>query len=56
LKNDVGYAGYLVGDDEQSLHSKKQGWRTVSKNISDNMKGAIRAANLAIAKWIDTHK
>ena len=56
IKNDVSYSNYVVGDNEQSRMHNKIGWRTVSKNISDNMKGAIRAANLAIAKWINTHK
>jgi hypothetical protein len=56
IKNDVHYAGFLVGDQDQSLHSQKQGWRTVSRNIADNIAGAIRAANLAIAKWLKEHK
>lgn len=56
IKNEISYGNYLVDDNEQSRMHSKIGWRTVSKNIADNMKGAIHAANLAIAKWINTHK
>ena len=52
IKNDVGYAKYLVGNAQQSLHSNKQGWRTIAKNISDNLAGAYRHAQAEIKKWL----
>jgi hypothetical protein len=56
LKNDVKYAGYLVGDNDQSLHSQKQGWRKVSQNIADNLQGAMRHARDAVNKLLKERK
>ncbi len=55
IVNDVGYAGFLVGDSEQSLHSQKQGWRKISKNIEDNISGAIRHAVAKVNEWLREH-
>jgi hypothetical protein len=60
IRNDVGYSGYLVGDDftggnQQSHMMKLKGWRTVGKNLSDNMTGAFRAAIMAVNKWMREH-
>ena len=56
LKNDVGYAGYLVGDTQQSKLFALKGWRKVSQNIKDNWHGAMRHANAAIKKLIKESK
>jgi hypothetical protein len=56
ITNDVGYAGYLVGDNDQSLHSQKQGWRTVTKNIADNIVGAFKHATDKVNEWLRSQK
>jgi hypothetical protein len=52
IKNPTPYGEYLVGDFKQSLHSKKQGWRTITKNIQDNLQGAFRHAAAEVKKWL----
>jgi hypothetical protein len=56
IKNNVKYAGYVLGEEDQTRMHNLIGWRRVSQNIADNIAGAIRAANLAIAKWLKEHK
>ena len=56
MKNDVGYAGYLVGDTQQSRLFELKGWRKVSQNIRDNWQGAMRHANQAIARLLKESK
>jgi len=56
MKNDVGYAGYLVGDTQQSRLFELKGWRKVSQNIRDNWNGAMRHANQAIARLLKESK
>ena len=50
--NNVPYAPYVVGDNTQSYYLQRSRWRTVSKNIADNMKGAMLRANQAIQRWL----
>jgi hypothetical protein len=51
IRNLVPYAKHVLGDD-QSRMSAKIGWRTWQKNVTDNMRGALRAANQAVARWL----
>jgi hypothetical protein len=53
--NDVGYAGFLVGDSQQSLHSQKQGWRKISQTIADNLAGALQNAIAKVNEWLREH-
>jgi hypothetical protein len=55
LVNDVGYAGFLVGDSQQSLHSQKQGWRKISQTIADNLAGALQNAIAKVNEWLREH-
>lgn len=52
IRNDMPYAHHVMSDDRQSRMQKKIGWRTMGKNIQDNMKGAIQKANQVIQAWI----
>lgn len=53
IRNTVPYAHHVMSDDKQSRMSKKIGWRTISNNISDNIKGAMQKANQAVQAWIN---
>lgn len=55
IVNDVAYAGFLVGNAEQSLHSQKQGWRKISQTIADNIDGAFRHAIAKVNEWLREH-
>jgi hypothetical protein len=50
--NRVPYSKHVMGDATQSRHPAKIGWRTTSKVLADNMTGAMRAATLAVERWI----
>ena len=50
--NDVGYAKYLVGDSDQSKMMGMKGWRKLAQIASDNMRGMVRAAQLALNRYI----
>lgn len=52
IRNKVAYAKHVVSDDRQSRMSKKIGWRTISKNIADNIDGALQRASQAIQRWL----
>ncbi len=52
LFNVVPYAKHVMSDDRQSRMSQKIGWRTMGKVIEDNITGGMRAATLAVARWI----
>jgi hypothetical protein len=52
IVNRVPYAKYLHGDDTQTWRAKFGNWRTLSKLVSDNMSGALRAGISALNKWI----
>ena len=54
LRNLAPYAKWVMGDSNQSRLSKLIGWRKVAQVIIDNTKGAMRSANAAVKKWIDT--
>lgn len=51
VNNPVAYAPYVQGDKEQAWMHKGR-WRTVSKVISDNIKGMIAAADRALSKYL----
>lgn len=51
--NTTDYSIYVLGDDTQSAHEAKVGWRTVAAIISMNIDGAIRHANAKIAELIN---
>lgn len=52
LRNKTPYAHHVMGDDRQSRMSAKIGWRTISENIADNIKGALQRAEQAIQRWL----
>lgn len=52
IKQSVPYAKWVMGDGTQSAMSRKIGWRTRAKVIADNMKGGMRAATQAVARWL----
>ena len=54
LANNVPYARYVQGD-PQSRYFSRSNWRTYTKVITDNMKGAMLRANQAIARWLKEH-
>lgn len=51
IQNRVKYAPYVQGDYDQAWMHKGR-WRTVSKVISDNMKGVMNAINEAVARYL----
>jgi hypothetical protein len=51
LFNRLNYARYVMGGDQQRGH-KADGWRKMAKVIEDNIKGGMRAATQAVARWI----
>ena len=53
IRNRLSYAKHVVGDGTQSKMSKLIGWRTLSQIVDDNVRGAMRAANAAVQKWIN---
>ena len=55
IKNEIPYSGYVVGDDDQSRMHEKIGWRKVTKNLADNIQGAMSRARQVVAKWIKEH-
>lgn len=52
ITNQVPYARFVGGDEEQARLNAKVGWRTISEIISTNIAGAIRHAQAAINKVI----
>jgi len=51
LFNRIPYARFVQGDDQQRGHAADK-WRKVGQIIADNIKGGMRAANQAVARWI----
>ena len=51
LFNRVPYARYVMGQRQQTGHLVDK-WRKMGKVIEDNIKGGMRAANLAVDKWL----
>jgi len=54
IKNKLPYAPYVMGIAGQSRMSRKIGWKSWIEVVQNNMKGAMRAANQAVARWIKT--
>lgn len=54
ITNDAPYASLVQGDNTQSRHSKKIGWRTASQVVRDNIAGALRQANQAVQRWLNS--
>ena len=52
ITNTVPYAGYIHGDETQVWRARFGNWRTVSKIIADNIKGALRHAKSKLSEWI----
>jgi hypothetical protein len=52
LFNVVPYAKHVMGTATQARHPAKVGWRKMAKVIEDNIKGGMRAATQAVARWI----
>ena len=52
ITSKVPYVGYVMGDIGQSRMSKLIGWRTVSKNLADNLRGALQRGNQAVNRWL----
>jgi hypothetical protein len=50
IYNDVPYGKYLMSEG-QARQPAKVGWRKISEVVKSNMKGAIRHAYAALAKW-----
>jgi hypothetical protein len=49
-ENTIYYAPYVQGTGTQVWWTKKYGWRSVSEIVSTNIRGATRAAEIAIVK------
>ena len=56
ITNPTRGAYYTRDDYGQAAQPAMVGWRTVSKIISDNFTGAIRAANAAVKKWLQENR
>lgn len=56
IVNNVPYAGFVGGDEQQARLNKRVGWNTVSEIITSNMKGAVRAAHAAIREYINRRR
>ena len=54
ITNSAPYASLVQGDNTQSRHAKKIGWRTVSQVVRDNMAGALQRANQAVQRWLNS--
>lgn len=52
IKNKLPYAPYVMGIAGQSRMSRKIGWKSWLEVVQNNMKGGMRAATQAVAKWI----
>ena len=52
IENEVPYAGYVMGDVDQTQMHKIQGWRTAMRVAYDNLAGSIVAARSAVREWI----
>lgn len=52
LFNTVSYAKYVMGNETQARQPGKVGWRKMAKVIEDNIVGGMRAATLAVDRWI----
>jgi len=55
-QNDVAHTPWLVGDKDQSRMMELKGWRKVSQNVKDNLKGAFRHATAELKKWLREQK
>jgi hypothetical protein len=54
--NRVPYAKWIHGDDTQTWRAAYGNWRTISKIVTDNIKGAMLSAKQAVARWIKSKK
>ena len=55
IGNTTPYSPYVVGDTQQAwMHAGR--WRTVTKNMMDNLSGAIQAAQAAVNAFIRSRK
>lgn len=54
IKNKLPYAPYVMGIAGQSRMSRKIGWKSWLEVVQSNMKGAMRSATMAVARWIKT--
>lgn len=52
IKNEVPYAGYIMGDTSQTRMHNLIGWKKVKDVITANWHGAKRYAEAQIRKWI----
>lgn len=52
IENDTSYAQYVMGDTQQTQMHNLIGWRRASKNIADNIAGAIRHATAAVNAYL----
>ena len=50
--NEVPYAGYVMGDDEQARMPRKIGWKTIGGLVRDRMDQIIRRADAGVKKAI----
>ncbi len=51
IRNDEPSMFYSMADDGQARLNAKAGWRTVTKNIADNMAGALRHATAVMKQY-----
>ena len=52
ITNVAPYSKWVIGNTRQTVMHKMIGWRKVSKNVQDNIKGAFRHAQSALNKWL----
>jgi hypothetical protein len=52
IVNEVPYAGYVMGDNEQARMPAKIGWKKITDIITDRMDQIIRRADAGIQKAI----
>lgn len=52
IQNDVAHTKWLMGNQEQTAHARKQGYRKVSEVIASNLVGALRHAVAEIKRLL----
>jgi hypothetical protein len=56
IENKTPYAGFVMGDDAQSAHERKVGWRVVGVIVASNVKGGMVKARAAVRKFIQSRR
>lgn len=56
IVNEVPYAGYVMGDTEQTRMHELGGWRKVAEVVQSNLAGAFRHAQAMVNQWLREQK